>query len=216
MTTLRALIPSEVARALVETAADLGVTVNELRDKNIRTQLVDAIGKRRVTSTSWSQAEKGLDWITRQRTGVRTSCKACGAPVMWVESVKNEKAMPIDPLPHPRGNVRLEALGSGLIAHVVPKSAPAPAKAYRSHFATCPAAGQLRRRGHLQTVKTRPRKAGPLGRRYPDSTVRCPLDGAPIAQALVDAGIRRHLYCDLTPEEEQALTTLTLQPEGAP
>lgn len=217
MTTLRTLVPGEVSRLLVEAAADRGITVNELRDKRIREQLVTAIGDRRATSTTWSQTEKGLDWVTRQRSGVRDSCKACGAPVQWVESVKNDKAMPIDPLPHPNGNLRIERRGSGLLAHVVPKSAPRPERAYRTHFATCPAAGQMRRRGHLRLVADRPAKAGPDGRRYPDSQIRCPADNAPVAQALVDAGIRRHLGCGLTPEEEQLLEQMnSLHQEGSP
>lgn len=215
MTTLRTLVPGEVSRMLVEAAAERGITVNELRDKRIREQLVEAVGNRRVTSTGWSQAEKGLDWLTRQRSGTRESCKGCGAPVRWVESVKNDKAMPIDPLPHPNGNLRLERRGHGVLAHVVPKSAPRPERAYRTHFATCPAAGQMRRRGRLQLVASRPTVAGPDGRRFPDSTVRCDADGAPVAQVLVDAGIRRHLCCGLTSEEEQLLEQMnTLHQEG--
>lgn len=218
MTTLRTLIPSDVSRQLVELAADAGVTVPELRSKQVRDDLVKSAGRRRVTGSNWSDAERGLDWETRRRTGVRESCKACGAPVLWVESVKNEKPMPVDPLPHPKGNLLLEKFGAGILAHVIPKSAPRPARAHRPHFATCPAAGQMRRRGRLKVVATRPSTTRGDGRHFPDSTVMCPIGDGYVAQQLVDAGIRRHLFCppDFTPEEEALLASTLTTPQETP
>jgi hypothetical protein len=211
MTTLRTLVPGEVGRELAEIAAAAGLTVNELHTKATRDRLAAQTRRRRITSTQWADAERGLDWLTRQRTGVRESCKACGAAVLWVESVKNDRPMPVDPLPHPDGNLRLERRGNGLLAHVLPKRAPRPERTYRPHFATCPHAGQLRRRGHLRLVADRPTKAGPDGRRYPDSTVLCPDSDGYVAQALVDVGIRRHLTCGdpLTDDELDALARVT-------
>lgn len=72
------------------------------------------------------------------------SCSACGAPIRWATTTKGRR-MPIDPDPHPQGNIILEHLGEGVapIAHV---NAGPIEGGYRSHFVTCPNADDFRRK----------------------------------------------------------------------
>lgn len=67
-------------------------------------------------------------------------CRSCKAPVNWYKTTAG-KNMPIDPDPHPDGNVRIDVVSN--VAQVVPKGSHHVL--YRSHFATCPDAGQHRR-----------------------------------------------------------------------
>lgn len=63
------------------------------------------------------------------------TCRACPAPVRWVRTEAG-RAMPLDPVPVPEGNVQLV----GGVAHVLHKDeVPQPGARYVSHFATCPA-----------------------------------------------------------------------------
>lgn len=80
----------------------------------------------------------------------------CGRVVRWVVT-EADRRLPIDPEPHPAGNivpvvteagVRARVLGGGQLP-VEP-----PAKAYRSHYVTCPDAELFRRkRGASRTPR---------------------------------------------------------------
>jgi hypothetical protein len=68
-------------------------------------------------------------------------CKSCKARIDWYTVAATGKRMPIDPDPAPDGNVRVD-----VVANTVEVVAPGSRRPlYRSHFATCPAAGQPRR-----------------------------------------------------------------------
>ena len=73
-------------------------------------------------------------------------CSSCKRPVAWVLSAKL-KPMPIDPEPSERGNLRLGP-GDPPRATVVPEleRGQYAGQLYISHFATCPFAGEHRRR----------------------------------------------------------------------
>lgn len=95
------------------------------------------------------------------------SCRSCGAPVVWVETLANEKRagrkMPLDADPeNPRkaarfadGNIIAHRVGgeaqrSGdgtYLVRYLPKDAGRPPNgAFRSHFSTCPNAAKHRRK----------------------------------------------------------------------
>ena len=91
-------------------------------------------------------------------------CRSCGAQIFWAVTA-NGKRMPLDAQPHPEGNLVLrtqagpdgqEALDDPLLClsvaavakleeHGIPARLGEPR--YLSHFATCPQAGQHRRKG---------------------------------------------------------------------
>lgn len=64
-------------------------------------------------------------------------CKSCGAAIEWHKTTAG-KNIPIDPEPHPEGNVAFER---GLAVVTKPGSKP---KMYRAHWSTCPNADQHR------------------------------------------------------------------------
>lgn len=73
------------------------------------------------------------------------TCRSCGAPILWVRMAKSGKANPLDPIPHPTGNVVLDDGGR---AHYLKRGQErfiAPSERYVSHFSTCPNARQHRR-----------------------------------------------------------------------
>jgi hypothetical protein len=72
-------------------------------------------------------------------------CKGCKAPIVWALTI-NAKPMPVDPAPAPDGNVLLSRVAGGVRAEVVRNPARLfGKKAYRSHFVSCPKAGDFRR-----------------------------------------------------------------------
>lgn len=75
----------------------------------------------------------------------RSVCRSCGAAITWTVTSRG-KRMPVDAEPHPDGNIRIRhpLTGGPPQADVVPKGSEA--SLHRSHFATCPNAGQHRRR----------------------------------------------------------------------
>lgn len=76
----------------------------------------------------------------------RTTCTACGAPLVWVVTVGGRR-MPLDPDPHPAGNVVRVAGRTGPRARVLTGGEmPAQETAWRAHFTTCPNASEFRRR----------------------------------------------------------------------
>lgn len=72
-------------------------------------------------------------------------CAKCKAPIFWVQT-KRGAWMPLDPEPHPEGNVRLQRELNRVTAIVLPKEARPPDEPlYRSHFASCAFAADFRK-----------------------------------------------------------------------
>jgi len=83
---------------------------------------------------------------------VVTSCVRCGAPMWWATTVGN-KRIPLDVDPHPDGNVVPVLVdGRKRVKVLTGPEMPAQQRAWRSHFATCPYASELRK------TPTRPKK----------------------------------------------------------
>lgn len=78
------------------------------------------------------------------------TCRSCHAPVTWAET-RTGKTMPVDPDPHPAGNVQLFQHPSGAqmadVLGPLEVAANGDRPLHRSHFATCPNADQHRRGG---------------------------------------------------------------------
>ena len=79
------------------------------------------------------------------------ACRSCKAPIVWAISTTGAP-MPVDPDPHPRGNLHLDERPTSLGAMPLAIVLPGPARAehagqlYLSHFASCPYAAENRRR----------------------------------------------------------------------
>lgn len=72
-----------------------------------------------------------------------STCSSCGAPIIWATTT-NGKSMPVDPDPHPAGNVTLtDALFPGTPPEATVTAGPI-AGGHRSHFVTCPHAATWR------------------------------------------------------------------------
>lgn len=186
MTTLKTLINSETAQAIAAHAADLGLTVNEIRKPLTRRALVEQLQLGRLSPEQWSDAEKGLHWLTRRRAGQVKPCRSCGAYVLWVISAKNRQAMPLDPLPRLDGNLILTVEGRGQIARVLKQPAKFAGPRFQAHFVTCPHAAQMR-----------------ASRKHPvvDAGARCTECGEQLHRVLVDAGETTHWLCGPPPGE---------------
>jgi hypothetical protein len=81
-------------------------------------------------------------------TSLPTACRSCGATIEWAVTA-NRKSIPLDPDPHPDGNLVLVWTSPGRqpMALVVNPHEPMldePPR-YRSHFVTCPNADQHRK-----------------------------------------------------------------------
>ena len=74
-------------------------------------------------------------------------CSSCDAPIVWAVSAKTGKRIPIDAAPVADGNIVLSGTLRVLVAHVYGPGQLSPAghAHYKSHFATCPNAGQHRK-----------------------------------------------------------------------
>lgn len=75
-----------------------------------------------------------------------SNCKGCGAPIRWAVTTKH-RSLPLDPDPHPEGNVELQDLEPGIapVALVHKRGcAPTDRPLYRTHFASCPKAMEFR------------------------------------------------------------------------
>lgn len=86
--------------------------------------------------------------------GAAVRCQRCPARVVWVKTEARGKSMPLDPDPHPEGNVVLVPLPQSRhwAARVLPPEQLPPADgapAYLSHFVTCPG-------GRPKVAKERP------------------------------------------------------------
>jgi hypothetical protein len=75
------------------------------------------------------------------------TCKSCGARIFWAKT-RNCRSMPVDYEPAADGNVCVTLTGGGAQAVVLAKGEEPPEHATRhtSHYATCPGAGEHRKR----------------------------------------------------------------------
>lgn len=70
-----------------------------------------------------------------------STCRKCQKPILWSRT-ENNKRIPLDPEPVYGGNVVLEA--NGALARIV--TPDKSVKRLQSHFATCPYAGDFRKK----------------------------------------------------------------------
>lgn len=81
-------------------------------------------------------------------------CRSCGAPIKWVKMLKSGKLNPVDAEPTANGNmIAYDSPDGGpdMIGEVLSKDKLAEKYEegellFTSHFATCPGAGQHRRK----------------------------------------------------------------------
>lgn len=76
-----------------------------------------------------------------------STCRSCGAPVIWVAHETTGKRAPLDARPDPKGNL---AIDGGTYYVVAPELRAQHALIdglYTSHFATCPKASSWRAKG---------------------------------------------------------------------
>lgn len=82
------------------------------------------------------------------------TCEACGAAIIWSQTTKGN-LMPLDAEPTPSGNILLDtspttqprlAEATVLGARKALEARDAGRTLYKSHFATCPKAGEFRRK----------------------------------------------------------------------
>lgn len=72
-------------------------------------------------------------------------CRGCGAPIIWAVTATS-KRIPINPEPHPTGNIELD-LTDRIPRAIVHTQGPLGVDTlYLAHFATCPNAHQFRKR----------------------------------------------------------------------
>lgn len=69
-------------------------------------------------------------------------CKSCGGQFDWYRNADTGKFMPIEPGPHPDGNVQIDVVRN--VATVVEPGSRSPL--YMSHFVMCPGADKHRKR----------------------------------------------------------------------
>lgn len=64
-------------------------------------------------------------------------CRACTNPIRFVK-LDTGKAMPINPMPNPAGNVSAYLIGGQLHGHVISREKPADGRwRFVAHYATC-------------------------------------------------------------------------------
>lgn len=77
-------------------------------------------------------------------------CRSCAAPIVWAITAAKGNRMPLDPEPVPDGNVWIiehPEHGQPVIGVALQRSdIPADIETYVSHFVTCSAAAEHRRR----------------------------------------------------------------------
>lgn len=71
-------------------------------------------------------------------------CVSCRAPIVWVTSSTTGRPVPLDAEPTADGNVVLRDGQAVVLGKAGLAELPADAPRFRSHFATCPHAGQWR------------------------------------------------------------------------
>ena len=175
---------------LAQAAVDLGVTPVELQgSSDVRDQVrVHAgLGELPVMPGQWRlvvpKVRDAHEAAARSHGGSR--CRACAAPIVWGETELG-KAMPVDPLPRPDGNVIRIAQGRRLVLRVLGPGSKAGLgrPAYFSHYVTCPFADQLR--------KTRAKRA----RAGEGPAARCRVCSKRMDPWLPEQGYSTHPDCD--------------------
>ena len=71
-----------------------------------------------------------------------TSCRSCGAPILWRKGIHTGKFNPIDAASNLDGNIHLNEDGTYTVG---PCDTKPDAPRYTSHFATCPNAAKHRK-----------------------------------------------------------------------
>lgn len=71
-----------------------------------------------------------------------STCRSCGAEILWVRSAKNGTLMPLDAVPDPNGNVELDDDGHAVVHG---QADMLGGQRFMPHHATCPHADQWRR-----------------------------------------------------------------------
>lgn len=78
-----------------------------------------------------------------------STCRGCGAPIVWGIAEHSGKRVPIDPAPRDDGNITFAVLtepgGEPVSGDIINVGAKGPGK-YVSHFVTCPVAKAFRRK----------------------------------------------------------------------
>lgn len=183
-----------VVEDLFAAAQGLGVLPVELQGSaDVREQVLVAagLGGVPVRAEQWrlvrARVQQVLeDAARRSSNGAR--CKACDAPVIWGQT-ETGKAMSIDPIPRPGGNVIRVPQGKRQVLRVLPPAAlPVVGRpAYQAHFASCPFADQFRKR------------RADRARRAPAGGPRCSAPGCPVTTPLdpvvVADGFTTHPTC---------------------
>jgi hypothetical protein len=87
-----------------------------------------------------------MAWARTPEPRLEGTCRSCGAPVWWLEHTTTGKRSPVDPEPHPAGNiVREGALNTKYrVLHAGEEPAEGEPR-YRAHWVTCPMAARHRR-----------------------------------------------------------------------
>jgi hypothetical protein len=92
--------------------------------------------------------------MTRRKDppGTPSTCRSCGAAVVWATMIPSGKANPLDATPTPGGNTfawvvgdKLEAENAARKTERVQRAIERNQNRYTSHFATCPNAKEHRR-----------------------------------------------------------------------
>ena len=105
-----------------------------------------------------------------------TTCSGCGATIRWVLTIGGAR-LPLDPDPHPDGNVvPVEVDGKRRAKVLTGPEMPAQETAWRAHFTTCPKSAHFRRRKAAATPK-------------------CRYCETPLDAWLVEQGENRHVNC---------------------
>ena len=75
-----------------------------------------------------------------------SNCRTCGAAIRWARTEKDD-AIPVDPEPHPEGNLILEEDPESFMprARVHRPLFDKETTLHRSHFVTCPDAAKHRK-----------------------------------------------------------------------
>ena len=181
---------SPVALELARAAVAAGLVQSEVAEAEHRTALQLTAHVSGVRVEEWHQVRQLLAEQTEKVARSSSNaghCQSCGQAVRWTVTV-NGRRMPLDPLPHPRGNVELRPLGSQLTAFVHANSElPLQVdRAYRAHAATCP--------------NRRPPTAAPA--KVTQLVRTCRVCKKPMDADLFAAGERTHPCCDPTETQQ--------------
>lgn len=188
-----------VVQDLSRVAVEMGVTVAELKgSEDVRGAVAAAAGiSAPVRTEQWRSVIPKVDDAARAAATRHhgSSCTRCGAPVIW-GTTEAGKTMPVDPLPCPGGNVIRMPQGRQMVLRVLAgHDLPVTGRsAYRSLFATCPNADELRGRR-----SARQRRADDQGK-----VARCRVCSTPMDPWLPEQGYSTHPMCDPTDQGSES------------